>query len=67
MMAYAEHCSEGIGTRTQMCHRTQVFPAGSLLLQRVCIVTVTQNLYLGSLNLAGLAGSGTLHQGSRYT
>ena len=34
-MAHAEHCTERIGTETQMCYLTQVFEAGPVLqLQR---------------------------------
>ena len=49
-----EHSTKGVGARTQVCHRAEVFPAGSFLLQGVSVVAVSQHLNGCGLYLTGL-------------
>ena len=51
IVADAEHCAKGVCSRTQMRYCTHELHCLSLLLQRICIVTCTQELYLCRLDL----------------
>ena len=66
VVANAEHSTKGVGSGTQVCHGAQVFPAGTLLLEGIGVVAVTENLNGGGLYFAGLSCGGAFHELSHY-
>ena len=50
----AEHCTESIGTRTQVSNLTKEFHRMTFFLQRISVIASTQHLYFTCLNLGSL-------------
>ncbi len=57
VMTNAEHCTKSIRTGTQVSNLTQKLQCMAFLLQRICIITSSQNFNFTSLNLSFLAGT----------
>ena len=57
VMTNAEHSTKSIRTGTQVSNLTQEFQRMTFLLQRICIITSSQNFNLTSLNLCFLTGT----------
>ena len=63
----AEHCTKGIGTRTQVSNLAQEFHRVAFFLKWISIITNAQHFNLTSLNFGSLSGTYRFHQFTVYT
>ena len=63
----AEHCTKGIGTRTQVSDLAQEFHGVTFFLQWICIVASTQHFDFFSLHFHLLTGTHRFHHYSVHT
>ena len=62
IVAYAEHCAKGIGTKTQMSIFTHILKALPLFLHWEILATCAENFYFCSLYFYVLTAADALYQ-----